>query len=322
MLRIIIVCLLVGFLAHSAPHAVAAERYPARPIRVVVPFAPGGGSDLVARALAEKLGEALGGSIVIDNRSGAGGTLGTTLVAQAVPDGYTLLFGSASYVFAPLVYKDLPYDALKDFAPITMVARTPMILVVHPSLPARSTQELFALARKHPGQVLFASSGVGSNLHLNTALVAHKAGIKLTHVPYKGAGPAQIALMSGEVQMMMTGIQAAIPFVRSGRMRAIAVSTKERLPVVPDVPTLDESGVPGFDKAGWFALFARSGVPETVVTRLHQAAVKAVQNPSVVKQLEAEGSIVVGNSPAEAAAFVRAELLEWAKVIREMKLVL
>jgi tripartite-type tricarboxylate transporter receptor subunit TctC len=320
MFRIACASLFAALIVLPAAPAPAAGGYPQKPIRLVIPFSPGGGTDLVARALSEKLAETLGASIVIDNRPGAGGTLGTAVVAQAAPDGYTFLFTSASYVFNPNFYKNLPYDPLNDFKPVTIFARTPNVLAVHPSMPVKSVRQLIALARKHPDAILFGSGGVGSNIHLTTALFAYMAKIKLAHVPYKGAGPAQIGLMSGEIQMLLPGIQSALPFVRSGRMRAIAISTKQRSPLLPDLPTIDEAGVPGYDKAGWFALFAPAAVPESILTRVYQAAVKALKNPDIVKRLAAEGSMAVGNSPAEFDAFVRSEIAQWAKLIREMKL--
>ncbi|MGQ0524155.1 MAG: Bug family tripartite tricarboxylate transporter substrate binding protein [Betaproteobacteria bacterium] len=318
--RVVGTLLFAGCVVSLVPHALASERFPERPIRVIVPFSPGGGSDLVARMVSEKMAEALGVSVLVDNRPGAGSTLGTALVAQAAPDGHTLLSSSASFVFSPNFYANLPYDPVKSFRPITMFARTPMVLVVHPSLPVKGLKELLELARRRPGEILYGSSGVGSNLHLNTALIERMAGIRLTHVPYKGAGSAQTALMSGEIQMLLTGIQPAIPFLRTGRMRALAVSTKERLPVVPEVPTLDEAGVRGFDSAGWFGLFAPARTPDSIAQRLHQAASQAARNPVVVKQLAGEGSVAVGNSSAEFTAFVQAEIAKWAKLIRELKI--
>lgn len=258
--------------------------------------------------------------MIIDNRGGAGGTIGCTLAARADPDGYTLLFTSASYTFAPSVYKDLPYDAIKDFKPITMFASAPSILVVHPSMPVKSVKELLALARKRPGEINYSSAGRGSNLHLTTELFLYMAKIKLVQVPYKGGGPAQIALMSGEVQVMLPAFQQAIPFIKSGQMRALAVSTKQRSPVLPDLPTIDESGVPGYDKAAWFGLFAPAAVPESIITRVYDVVVKVLKNPDVVKFLARDGAIVVANSPAEFGAFVRSEIAEWGKLIREMKL--
>lgn len=320
MFRIACASLFGILIALPAPPALTADVYPQKPIRLVIPFSPGGGTDLLARAVSDKLAEILGTSVIIDNRPGAGGTLGTAVVARAAPDGYTFLFTSASYTFTPSLYKELPYDPLKDFKPVTMFASTPNILAVHPLLPVKNVKELIALARKRPGEIHFGSAGIGSNIHLTAELFTYMAKIKLAHVPYKGAGPGQIALMSGEVQVLMPAIQSAIPFVKSGRMRALAVSTKQRSPVLPDVPTIDEAGVPGYDKAAWFALFARAAVPESIITRVHQASVKVLKNPDIVKQLAAEGAVAVGNTPAEFDAFVRSEIAEWGKLIGEMKL--
>ena len=307
-------------IALHAPPALTAEGYPQKPIRLILPFAPGGATDVLARALSAKLEEVLGASVVIDNRGGAGGTLGTAVAARAAPDGYTLLFTSASHTFTPSLYKDLPYDTLRDFKPITMFASIPNLLVVHPSLPANSVKEFLALARKRPGEIHFSSGGVGSNIHLTTELFAYMARIKLAHVPYKGGGPGQIAVMTGEVQMMLPAINSAFPFVKSGRMRALGVSTKVRSPALPDLPTIDESGVPGYDKASWFALFAPAAVPESIVARVYQAAVKVLKDPDIVKRLAAEGAVAVGNPSAEFDAFVRSEIAAWAKLVRDMKL--
>jgi tripartite-type tricarboxylate transporter receptor subunit TctC len=320
MLQLICLTLFATLFGISSLPAIAADGYPSRPVRLIVPFGAGGGSDFIARALADRLGKELGGTIVVENRTGAGGTLGTAFVSQSAPDGYTLLFTSASYVFNPSFYPNLPYDPVKDFKPVTNFAQTPNILVVHPSLPVKSVKELLALARKRPGEVLAGTGGVGSNIHLTTALFAHMAKITLTYVPYKGAGPAQIALMGGEVPMLMAGISSAAPFVRSGRMRALAVTTKQRVAIMPDLPSIHEAGVPGYDKAGWYALFAPAAVPEAILNRVYQAAAKALKDPKVVKTLAAEGSIAVGNSPADFTAYVHSELETWAKLIREMKI--
>lgn len=302
------------------PPASAAENYPLKPVRFVVPFAPGGVTDLLGRAVSDKLGEALGATIIIDNRPGAGSTIGAALVARATPDGYTFLLASASYTFTPSLYKDLPYDPLKDFKPITIVGSTPNFLVVHPSMPVRSVKEFIALARKRPGEILFGSGGHGSNIHLTMELFAYMAGIKLAHVPYKGAGPAQVALMSGEVQALMPGSLSVLPFIRNGQIRALAVTTRQRTPLLPELPTIDEAGVPGYDKSAWFALFAPAAVPEPIVARLYQAVVRALKDPDVVKRLAAEGASPGGQPPAEFDAFVRSELELWAKLTRDMKL--
>ena len=320
MLRITCALLCATLVSLFAPLPVSAQGYPQKPIRLILPFAPGGATDVLARALSAKLEEVLGAAVIIDNRGGAGGTVGTALAARAAPDGYTFLFTSASHTFAPSIYKELPYDALKDFKAITMFASIPNLLVVHPSMPVTSVKGLLALARNRPGEIHFSSAGRGSNIHLTTELFIYMAGIKLTHVSYKGGGPAQIAVMSGEVQMMLPAINSALPFVHSGRMRALGVSTRTRSPAMPELPTIHDSGVPGYDKASWFALFAPAGVPDSINNYVYQAATRVLKNPEIVKLLAREGAVAVGNSPAEFDAFVRAELASWAKLIREMKL--
>ena len=320
MTRLAAAALLAVLIASFTPPAFAAETYPQKTIRLVIPFAPGGGTDILARAMAEKLAEILATSVVVDNRPGAGGTLGTALVARAPADGYTFLFTSASYVFNPSLYRELPYDPLRDFKPVTMFASTPHVLVVHPSMPVKSVKALIALARKRPDEIHYGSGGRGSSIHLASALFTYMAKIKLVHVPYKGGGPAMIALMSGEVAVMLPGFQSAFPFVKSGRMRALAVSTKQRAAALPELPTLDEAGVPGYDKAAWFALFAPAAVPEAIITRVHEAVVKILKNPDIAKRLRAEGAVPVGNPPAEFEAFVRSEIAAWGKLIRDMKL--
>jgi len=315
--RASLVALLVALPAHSAG---AADAYPHKPIRLIVPFAPGGGTDLLGRAVSDRLTQVLGVSVIIDNRAGAGSTIGTAMVARAVPDGYTYLFTSASYTFSPYFYRDLPYDPVKDFKPITMFGSSPNILVVHPSMPVTSVKALLVLARKRPGEIHYGSAGRGSNIHLTAELFLYMAGIKMTQVPYKGAGPAQIALMSGEVQVLLPAFQSALPFVKSGQMRALAVTTKQRSPLLPELPTIDESGVPGYDKSAWFGLFAPAAVPEPVISRMYQAVAKVLKDPEIVKRLAAEGAVARGQPPAEFDAFVREELVAWAKLIREMKL--
>ena len=320
MFRIACASLFAALTVLPAPSALAAEGYPQKPIRLMIPFPPGGGTDILARALQDKFEEALGANVIIDNRGGAGGTIGCTLAARAAPDGYTLLFTSASYTFAPSLYKDLPYDAIKDFKPITMFASAPLVLAVHPSMPVKSVQELIALARTRPGEIQYASAGVGSNIHLTTELFKYMAKINLVQVPYRGGGPAGVALVSGEVQVLISGIMAVMPFMKSGHMRGLAVTTRQRSPVLPDLPTIDEAGVPGYDKAGWFALFAPAGVPESIVTHVYQAAAMVLKDPATAKRLAFEGAVAVGNPPAEFDAFVRSEIAEWGKLIRDMKL--
>jgi tripartite-type tricarboxylate transporter receptor subunit TctC len=320
MLRLARTSLVAVLVALPVQPAVAADAYPQKPIRLVVPFSPGGGTDLLARAVSDRLTEVLGVSVIIDNRAGAGSTIGTAMVARAAPDGYTYLFTSASYTFAPNFYRDLPYDPIKDFKPITMFGSLPNVLVVHPSMPVKSVKELLALARKRPGEIHYGSAGRGSNVHLTTELFLYMAGIKMTQVPYKGMGPAQIGVVSGEVQVLLPAFQSIYPFVKSGQVRALALTTKQRSPLLPDLPTIDESGVPGYDKSAWFGLFAPVAVPGPIVSRMYQAVAKVLTDPEIVKRLAAEGAVARGQPPAEFDAFVRAELASWAKLIREMKL--
>ena len=270
--------------------------------------------------MADRLTGVLRTTIVIDNRAGAGGTIGAAMVAKAAPDGYTLMLTSASYTFNPNFYRDLPYDPVKDFKPITMFGSSPNILVVHPSMPVKNLKELLALAKKRPGEILYGSAGRGSNIHLTAELFMYMAKIRMTQVPYKGAGPAQIGLMSGEVQVLLPGVQSAYPFVKSGRMRALAVTTKQRAQLLPEVPTINEAGVPGYDKSAWFGLFAPAGVPESIISHVYQAVATVLKDPETVKRLAAEGAIAGGQPPSEFTAFVHTELAAWAKLIREMKL--
>jgi len=320
MVRIARVTLFAALAALASPPGYAADSYPSKPVRLVIPFSAGGGTDILARAVSDKLSTALGGTIVIDNRPGAGSTLGVGLVAQEPPDGYTLLFTSASYTFAPNFYRDLPYDPIKDFKPITMVGSSPSILVVHPSLPVKNVSDLVALARKRPGEINYASAGRGSNIHLTTELFLYKAKINITQVPYKGGGPGLIAVMSGESQMVIPSINSALPFIKSGRLRALGVSSKKRAPLLPDVPTIDESGVPGYIKTAWFALFAPAGVPGHIINRVYQATAKALKDPEIVRRLRTDGTDPGGQPPREFEAFVQSELAEWAALIKEMKL--
>jgi tripartite-type tricarboxylate transporter receptor subunit TctC len=307
---------IAALFATSAPAA-----YPEKPVRLIVPFSAGGATDVLARALSNKFEQTLGANIIVDNRGGAGGTIGAGVAAHTPPDGYTLMLTSPSYTFTPTIYgKRLPYNALKDFTPITIMASVPHVLVVHPSMPVKNYREFRALALKHPGEILFSSGGRGSNIHLTTELFAYKAKIKLLHVPYKGGGPGQIALMSGEVQVMLPAITPALPFIKSGRMRALAVTSKERSPALPNLPTLNESGLPGFDKAYWAGLFAPAGVPQPILDHIYQSAVEALKNPAIVKWLNAQGARPVGNPPPEFQAFVRSEISAWRKLIQEMKL--
>src|SRR5262252_9983769 len=247
-----------------------AQSYPQKPIRLLIPFAPGGGTDLLARALQDRLERALGVGVLVDNRPGGGGTIGFTLAARAAPDGYTFLITSAGYTYAPGLYKDLPYDPIKDFKPLSMLTTQPLILGVHPSMPVKTVKELIAAARKRPQDIFYGSAGVGSNLHMTTELFKYMAKINLVPVAYKGGGPALVGLVTGEVQVSFMGVLSSRPFRKSGQVRALAVTTKQRSPAVPELPTIDESGVPGYDKGGWTGMLAPARVPDAIIDQVYQ----------------------------------------------------
>jgi tripartite-type tricarboxylate transporter receptor subunit TctC len=291
------------------------QDYPAKPIRVVVPFPPGGGTDLMARTVVQKLGESLGATIVIDNRGGAGGTIGTELVAKSPPDGYVLLVVSASHAINPGLYRKLPYDSVRDFAPVTMLTSGPGLLVVHPSVPVRTVKEFIALARSRPGQLNYASAGIGTPPHLAGELFKTLAGVDIVHVPYKGNGPAYTDLIGGHVSVMFPTIPTAIPHVRAGKLRALAVTTRSRTAITPELPTISESGVPGYDVSSWYGLLAPAGTPAATVARLQREIVKVLRLPDVSEKLMAQGLDLVGNTPEEFAAILKSEIAKWAKVV-------
>ncbi len=294
---------------------VAAQNYPARPLRIIVPQSAGGSTDLVARPLAKKLSEALGQSVVVDNRPGAGSVIGTDLVAKAAPDGYTLLAVAASVTMSPSLYK-LPFDPLRDLAAITQLTSLPNILVVHPALPVNSVAELLAYAKTRPNQLNYGSSGVATGTHLSMELLMYMTGIRLTHVPYKGGSLNVTALIAGETQVNFSTMSTALPYVKSGRLRGLAVSTAKRSSAAPDVPTIAESGVRDYDYSSWIGLLAPANTPSTVVTRLNAEAVNALRAPEIKAILATEASEPVGNSPAEFAAILKAEVARWMKVVK------
>ena len=305
---------LVGFF----PAGVQAQTsYPARTIRFIVPFTPGGSADIFARPIAQKMSESMGQQVVVENRPGSGGVLGSEAAAKAPPDGYTIMMGlTANVAVNPALYAKLPYDPLRDFAPVTLVASAPYALVVPTSLPARNAKELVALARAKPGELAYVSLGSGSMGHLSGELLASTAGVRLLHVPYKTLGQAIPDLMSGQVQLMFLGIASAQPHVRAGKLRAIAVSGARRSPALPQVPTVMESGIRGFEVTGWYGVFVPTGTPQEIIARLHKEIVRALSLPDVRDRLSGEGAELVGNSPREFDGFVRSELAKWAKVVK------
>jgi len=303
----------VGALGATA--AAHAQDYPLRTIRIVLPFSPGGGTDLLARLLSKRFYEAFGQAAPVDNRPGAGGTLGAELVVRSPPDGYTLLMSTASVAVNVTLYPKLPFDARRDLIPITQVASAPLVVTIHPSVPARSVKELVELAKKTRGGLNFGSNGTGTTSQLAMVMLHQAAGITLTHIPYKGAGAAITALLSGEVEMGFPAVISVLPHLRSGKLRALAVTTRRKSSVLAELPTLD-SLYPGFDIDNWFALFAPAGTPQTVINRIHAEVVKSLQHPEVTAFMQREGAEPVGSSPAEFAAFFGREVEKYAKIVK------
>ena len=299
----------------------AAAEYPTRPIRLIVPFAAGGGNDTVARLVGAQLAARLGEQVVVDNRAGAGGVVGAELAARAAPDGYTLFLGGVgSHAINPNLHEHLPYDPIKDFAPVSLLASAPLILVVHPSVAANSVQELIALARAKPGMLNYASNGNGSSSHLAAVMFASMTGIDIVHVPYKGLSPALTDLLGGQVQLMFSSVVAILPHVQSGRLRALAISGSKRLSLMPDLPTIAEAGVPGYQTSSWYGILAPAGTPKDIVSRLYTEIVKVLAEPDVRKALAAEGADPVGSSPEEFAMYIQAEKDRLGKLIRNSKI--
>jgi len=299
-----------------APLLAAGQSYPGKPIRFIVPFAPGGGNDILGRIVALKLNQSFGVPVVVDNRPGAGGTLGTDITAKSQPDGYTILINNLSVAVNVTLYSKLPFDPLRDLQTISLVGRQPNILVVHPTLPAKSWKELYALAKQRPGQLAFSSGGVGSSSHLAGELLKVVAGIDMVHVPYKGMGPALIDLISGQVQLSMATLASALPHIRNQRMRPLAVSTAERVAVVPDVPTLREAGLRDYEHSTWYGLFVPARTPRPVVERLNDSVRKIVTSDDVKQKFNPQGVEPASNSPEEFRTFLTAEIAKWAKVVR------
>ncbi|MBX3662588.1 MAG: tripartite tricarboxylate transporter substrate binding protein [Burkholderiales bacterium] len=295
---------------------VAAQNYPTRAVRIVVPSAPGGGTDISARILAPQLSQFLGQQVVVENRAGAGTMIGGEAVARAAPDGYTLLMGISTLAINPAMYKKVPYDALKDFAPISQAVSLSNVLVVHPSLPAKNVKEFIALVKPRPGQINFASAGVGTSPHLSMELFLVMTGLKMLHVPYKGSGPGVTDLVAGHVPAMMPNMLSAKPHIQSGRLRALGVTGAKRAPGADDIPTIAEAGVPGYEAVQWYGLLAPAGTPRDIISKLHTGVVRALQNPEVRQRLLNDGAEPVGSSPEEFAAYLRSETAKWAKVIQ------
>jgi tripartite-type tricarboxylate transporter receptor subunit TctC len=309
--------LVCAAIASTAVHAQTASTYPSKPVRVILPYPPGGGADTIVRPLLTKLGENLKHQFIVDNRGGANGNIGMELAAKAPPDGYALVFAlTAQLAVNPALYKKVPYDPVKDFEPITLLGSGPYIILVHPSLPAKSIKELIALARAKPDQITYASSGSGSGGHLVNELLNHTANVKMLHIPYKGGGPALVATLAGEAQVLSAPYATAKSPMESGRLRGLAVSTSKRLPGV-DLPTVAEAGLPGFDAGVWYAFLAPAGTPKDVVAKLNAEILRAMASPEFKTVLARSAIQPIGSTPEELGKFMKSELAKWAKVVRD-----
>jgi tripartite-type tricarboxylate transporter receptor subunit TctC len=300
----------------SALAGAASAQYPSRPVRFIVPSAVGGGTDIIARAIALKLSESLGAQFVVENRPGAGQMIGIELAAKAPADGYTILMAASTLAINPIMYKAVPYDPVRDFAPITQAATLPNVVVVHPSLPVKSITELIAYAKAHPGQLNFASAGIGTSPQMSIELLKSMAGIDMVHIPYKGTAPGVVDVLAGQVLVMAPNVLTALPHIKSGKLRALAVTSPKRSAALPDVPTVAEAGLPGYDSTQWYGVLAPAGTQREIVARLHGAIARALRDEEVGRRLAADGAEPVGSSPEEFTAFIKSETEKWAKVAR------
>lgn len=309
-----ILLLLAAFAWQAAP--LAAQTFPVKPVRLIVPSSPGGGSDILGRWLAQKLTEQIGQQVVVENRPGASSLVGTDAAAKAPPDGYTLVITPAAVSVNPSIFAKMPYDTLRDLAPISQVAETANVLVMHPALPVKTVPQLIALAKAKPGALTVASPGISGTPHMAAELFKHMAGVDLLIVLYKGAGPGIVALLSGEVSLQFTTPTSAFPHLRTGRLRALGVSTKARVAALPEVPTIAEAALPGYEATQWFALFTGGGVPRAIVERWADETARAVRSPDLKSRMSSEGLEPVGNRPDEFAAYLKAEMAKWARVVK------
>ena len=297
--------------------SVSAQTWPTRPIRMIVAFAPGGPTDIVSRVIAQRLSEQLGQPVLIDNKPGAGGNLAADLAATAPPDGYTAFYNTSAIVIGPALYAKVNYNPLKDFAPVALTASVPMALVVNPALPVRSVKDFLDLARSKPGQLNYSSSGTGTITHLASAMVTAQTGVQTQHVPYRGSAPGLVDLASGQTQFMIDTINTVLPYVRDGRLRVLAVTTLKRSSVLPEVPTLHEAGIAGFDAAAWQGIVVPTGTPADIINRLNAEVNKALTHPDVIAKLAAQGTDILGGTAAQYAAHLRSEMPRWAKAVKD-----
>ena len=310
---------LIGLCLLASP-AAAQSDYPSKPVKIIVPSAPGGGTDIAARVLAQHLSQAMGQQFFIDNRPGAGNMIGIEAAARSAPDGYTLLMTASTLSINQLTYKKVLYDAVRDFAPISLVVSLPSVLVVHPSVPARSLAELVALAKQKPDQLTYASAGIGTNPHLSMELLKTMTGIEIRHIPYRGVGPALNDLVAGQVGILIAGVLTTKPHVDAGTVRGLAVTGLKRVEALPDVPTVAEAGIANYEALQWYGLLAPAGTPAPIITRLHAETAKAVRSAEMKERLAADGADPVGNTPAEFAAHIKEEMRKWAEVARAAKI--
>ena len=309
--------LLLAALGAGTAFAQGAASYPGKPIRIVVPFPAGGTTDILARAVGNDMHKAWGQAVVVENRPGAGGNLGSDVVAKAAPDGYTLLVGAVSpQAINVSLYPKMPYDVMRDFAHITLIAAVPNLLEVHPSVPVKTVKELIDLAKSKPGKLSYASSGNGTSIHLSAELFKTMAGVDMLHIPYKGSAPAVTDLLAGQVQLMFDNLPSSIAQVKAGKLRPIAVTTLKRSPALPDVPTIAESGLPGYDASSWFGMHAPAGTPKDIIGKIHAVVTKSLHTPEMMERLSTQGAQPVGNTPEEFTEFLRVEIAKWAKVVK------
>jgi tripartite-type tricarboxylate transporter receptor subunit TctC len=306
--------LLLGGLLIPVP--AIAQPYPSKPIRLIVPYTPGGAADILARAVGARLNEAWGQPVVIENRPGAGTNLGSEIAARSAPDGYTLFMPTIANAINPTLFGKLTYDPVKDFAHITNLAKVPGIVVVHPSVPVKNARELIALAKTRPDQLRHGSTGIGSPHHLAGELFKTMAGVKMIHVPYKGASPALVDVVAGHIEVYFGAMVSVLPHVKSGRLRPLAVTSLRRAAVVPDLPTLDEQGLKGFETGSWFGVSAPAGTPREIIMKLHGEIVRIIKMPAVTDRIASEGADFVGNTPEEFTEFIKAEIVKWGKVVK------
>ncbi|MDW8469349.1 MAG: tripartite tricarboxylate transporter substrate binding protein [Burkholderiales bacterium] len=308
---------LASFVALAAlPGAALAQAWPSKPIRYIVPFPPAGATDILARIVADKLGPALGQSVVVENRPGAAGNVGTEFVAKSAPDGYTLLMVTVAQSISETLYPKLGYALMRDLAPVALVARVPNVMVVNPAVPARTVREFIDYAKANPGKINFASSGTGTSIHMSGELFKMLTGVDIVHVPYKGSAPALTDLLGGQVSVMFDNLPPSMPHIKSGKLRALAITTAQRYPGLPDLPTMQEAGVPGYESSAWFGIMVPAKTPREIVARLNQEVNRILAMPDVREKFDQQGAIAAPGTPEEFAAHIQAEIAKWAKVVK------